>query len=252
VRAAYIFLGISSLLAGSGWTTTCHAATPPGNASPTCPDPTVPCSTPAPYRFLGLDLLYTYFNVGGGPVWLKPDVAADRGTASSGAVMAFSVGFGLLDLVAGEAGGEVLSLDDHAKFDEDVVVVSGPVGSVGHSAQWESEIFATHATVAAGLRTPSLCLWPTVPGRDNCVAAHAYFFLGQSWTSGTRSIGKCEGCREEDLHFVGGSFIEPGLTFGLPSRSEGVGIGVRTSFRHYQRQATLANEVRFALDLLFF
>jgi len=196
--------------------------------------------------FMSLDPMYLSLGVYTGVAWLHSAAANENSVGKAGPTVYLSLGFGFFDLLAGNASFGALFPADHQPFQQAVV----PEFQSGAPMNASSSVTVTNYSVAIGPRTPSFCFSPFSNGAiNNCWAGHAFVYYGHAWVGGSRSIEHCNGCNSYDLALADGSFLEPGLSFGMPSR-QSVGIELTTSARTYFG-AALAGEWRIGLDLLF-
>jgi hypothetical protein len=195
--------------------------------------------------FMSLDPMYLSLGIYSGVAWLHSAPANENSLGKVGGTIYLSAGFGFFDLLAGNASFGALFPADRQPFQQEVV----PQFQPGAPMNASSSVTVTNYSLAIGPRTPSFCFSPFSNGVDNCWAGHAFVYYGYAWVGGSRSIEKCSNCNSYDLNLANGSFLEPGLSFGMPSR-QSVGIELTTSVRTYFG-AALAGEWRIGFDLLF-
>lgn len=195
--------------------------------------------------FMSLDPMYLSFGIYTGVAWLHSAAANENSLGKAGATIYLSLGFGFFDLLAGNASFGALFPADRQPFQQEVV----PQFEPGAPMNASSSVAVTNYSVAIGPRTPSYCFSRLPTGVDNCWAGHAFVYYGHAWVAGSRSIENCVDCNSYDLALSSGSFLEPGLSLGIPSR-QGFGIELTTSVRTYFG-AALAGEWRIGFDLLF-
>jgi len=195
--------------------------------------------------FMSLDPMYLSFGVYTGVAWLHSAAANENSLGKAGGTIYLSLGFGLFDLIAGNASFGALFPADRQPFQQEVV----PQFGSGAPMNATSSVAVTNYSLAIGPRTPSFCFSPFPNGVDNCWAGHAFVYYGHAWVGGSRSIENCADCSSYDLSLANGSFLEPGFSLGVPSR-QSVGIELTTSVRSYFG-AALAGEWRIGFDLLF-
>ena len=194
--------------------------------------------------FATLDTFYAWVGLHSGIGWLGRATARQYHIGRPAPTFYVSLGMGFFDLVTLSTSLGALFPKDRAFYEEDVVPLygDGPVTSA------KSSLEVTNYALEVGLRTPSFCIQSGTG--NNCVALHAFLNYGRAWLSAERSIESCTDCSTQSIDLPGGSLLEPGLVFGIPSRS-GIGLDVRTSYRYFLGDAGLASELRLGLALLF-
>lgn len=194
---------------------------------------------------MSLDVFYAWLGIHSGVAWFNSKEAERVRIGKAGPTFYGSLGVGLFDLVTlGGSLGAVFP-EDHASFQEDVVPLFG--GSAPTSAK--SSLQVTNYSYELGLRTPSFCL--NEGANNEYYALHAFMNYGKSSITAERYIANCSNCPTRDLDLQGGSFLEPGLAFGIPSREKKFGIDLRSSFRRYLKDAGLTSELRIGFALMF-
>ena len=189
--------------------------------------------------FSPLDRFHAGFGFGSGIGWVTDEAARANLVGKTGPTFHLDVGADIYDLVTLEGSLGTIFLKDDGAYQETVIDQDGVVFDA------DSSLSLTVATLAAGLRTPDLCLAANQQVRGGWLALFGYVRLGHAWVGGGREIGNCIDCRRETLATPGGTFLEPGLSIGLKA-NDSWGFSLVSSYRGYF-SGTVASEWRIGL-----
>jgi hypothetical protein len=201
-------------------------------------------------RFLPLHPARIMLGMGTGAAWLREESAAQNHIESSGPIVNFSAALTIYDIFAISFAGGGAFPSDNASFSEQVVPEQGG----GAPTTAGSSLSVSRLSLAVGLRTPFLALFPTEKG---WIAGALYADYGAAGIGGSRSIANCVDCRSEDLDFPGGTFWRVGLDLAAPSSSpkpvdgDMYGYGFTAAYQRYQAGAGLTHEIQVGLTVWF-
>jgi len=183
---------------------------PPGFITPAPPPPasvspraSAPARTGSLRPWLGMELLTSA---------IDGATASTEGVGGRGWGAQLNVGVTALQVLTGRVDLGLMALNDKRRFTEETTAGERTSGVAGGLA-----------TVALGLRTPSLPLGEGMPASVSAGAG-----AGHSWISANRSIDRCLDCTAEDVHVDGGTFWEAGVQVDGRGRS-----GVSLRYRAY-------------------
>jgi hypothetical protein len=199
-------------------------------------------------RFLPLHPARLMFGMGSGAAWLNEQSAAQQQIDSSGPTVHLSGALTIYDIFSISASGGAAFPSDHASFSQQVVPEQGS----GDPTTASSGLEVARYSIAVGLRTPFLALFPTKKG---WFAGALYADYGTAAISGSRSISDCIDCRSEHFDFPGGTFWRVGLDLAAPSsspkavRGDFYGYGFTAAYQRYLAGAGLIKEVQVGLTI---
>ncbi len=186
-------------------------------AAPAAPEPLVAGFLPLqPYRGT--------MALGIGAMFMRDRVADLQAIGATSPLVDVSVGLQLHDLIAVTGSIGIAQPTDHAPISAD------------------SSVKLYRFQIDATARTPFYALGATGAG---WIAGALFAGLGESGTTGNRSVDDCADCDYAQVAVHGGPYWRAGLDVAFPTGSPGGRVGFSISYQSYFSGSSLANEIMF-------
>lgn len=183
-------------------------------------------------RWLPLDTFHAGLDIGSGAGWLGERAARTQRLGEAGPTLHLGLTADFFDLVSTSLTFGTIFVDEKAAFSEMVIDEDSDVFEA------DSSLNINILGISAGLRTPDLYLAGHLE-KNAWIATSAFARYGHAWLSGSRGIGNCIDCAEEELTLDDGDYLDAGVDLSF---KDGNAWGMRLygSYRHYLRAAPVS------------